>query len=65
MRPYGYKYYEMILVYVENIMIIYHLGDELVRKFCDFYKIKEESQGPHTRFLGASTEKIQAKDGRP
>ena len=63
MRPDGYDYYEMILVYVDAIMIVSHLCDELARQIGDFYKIKEGSQGPPTLYLGADTENIQTKDG--
>ena len=63
MRLDGYKYYEMILVYVNNIMIVYHLGDEVARKIGNFYKIKEGIQGLPTWYLGADTEKIQIKHG--
>ena len=59
----GYKYDEMLLDYVDDIMIVSHLGDEASRKIGDFYYIKEGSQGPPNRYLGAETEKIQTKDG--
>ena len=58
MRPYGYEYYAMLIVYVDDIMIVSRLGDEVARKVGEFYKIKERSQGPPTRYLGADTENI-------
>ena len=48
MRPDGYKYYEMLIVYVDDIMIVSHFGDEVAKQIGDFYKIKEGSQGPLT-----------------
>ena len=53
----------MILVYVDYIMIISHLGDEVPIQIGDFYKIREGSQGQPTRYLGADAEKIQTKYG--
>ena len=43
MRPDGYEYYEILIVYVDNIMIISHLGDHVAKQISDFYKIKEVS----------------------
>ena len=63
MRPGGYEYYEMLLVYVDDIMIFSHLVDEVSKQIGRFYKINEGSQGPPTRYLWADTEKIQTKDG--
>ena len=44
-------------------MIVYNLGDEVNIQLGDFYKIKEGSQGPTTRYLGADTENIQNEGG--
>ena len=49
MRPDGYNYYEMLLVYVDGIMIISHLGDEVSRQIGYFYHIKEGIQVSHMR----------------
>ena len=59
MRLYGYEYYKMIHVYVDDIMIVYYIGDEVARKIDKFYNIKEGSQGPPTRYIEADTENIQ------
>ena len=64
MRLDGYDYYEMLLVYVDDIMIVSHLGDEASKKIGNFYNIKEGDKGPHTQYLGTDTEKIQTEDGR-
>ena len=60
----GYEYYEMLLVYIGCIMIFSYLGDEVAKQMGGFYKIKEWSQGPPTRYLGADTENIQTGYGR-
>ena len=64
MRMDGYEYYEMLLVYIGGIMIVSYLGDEVAKQMGGFYKIKEWSQGPPTRYLGADTENIQTGYGR-
>ena len=38
-RPYGYEYYEMLIVYVDDLMIVFHLGDDLDRQIGNFYRI--------------------------
>ena len=38
MRSDGYEYYEMVLVYVHDIMIVNHLGHEVAKQIIDFYK---------------------------
>ena len=63
MRPDGYEYYEMLLVYVDHITIVSNLGDEVAIKIDNFHKIKEGSQGTPTWYLGADTENIQTDDG--
>ena len=40
MRPDGYNYYEMLLVYVDEIIIISHLDDQLAKQIGEFYNIK-------------------------
>ena len=62
MRPDGYEYYEIIIVYVDYIMIVSNLCDDLARRIGDYYKIKGGSQVLPMWYLGADTEKIQNKD---
>ena len=62
MRPYECYYYEMILVYVDDINFFSYLGDDVAIQISNFCNIKEGSQGPHTRYLGADTDKIQTED---
>ena len=42
-------------------MIICHLGDEVAKQICEFYKTKERSQGLPTRYLGADMGNIYTK----
>ena len=55
MRPDGYDYYEMILVYVYDIIIFSHLCDEVERQIGDFCRIKEGIQGLPKRYPWAYT----------
>ena len=41
----------MLIVCVDDIMIVSHLGDQVVKIVGDFYIIKEGSQGQPTRYL--------------
>ena len=40
-RPVGYEYYEMILVYVDDIMILSHLDDDIAKKRENFTQSKK------------------------
>ena len=53
-KPCGYKYYEYILVYVDDVLIIsQHL--EVIKAM---YELNPASVGPPTRYLGADVEKV-------
>ena len=53
----------MLLVCVDDIMIVSHLVDEVVKLVGNFYNIKEGIQGQLTRYLWEDTENIQTEDG--
>ena len=59
-----YEYYEMLLTYVDNVLIISHQGDTIAKQIGQIYKIKEGSQGPPKIYLGANNDKIQTDDGQ-
>ena len=54
----------MLLVHVDNIMIVSHLGDQEEKLTGNFYKIKYGTQVPPAQYLGVDTEKIHTKDVR-
>jgi Reverse transcriptase (RNA-dependent DNA polymerase) len=60
----GYEYYEMILVYVDDILVISHDTKEVMDKLMQLYRLKPESIGPPKRYLGATIEQVQLCDGR-
>ena len=59
----GIRYYEYLLVYVDDILCISHdtvaMMDELAARYC----LKNGSVGPPERYLGADTKITQATSG--
>jgi hypothetical protein len=49
----GFKYYEYILVYVDDLLIISHLPMLIVNTFKSPYMLKEEEVGIPKTYLGA------------
>jgi hypothetical protein len=62
-RPNGTKYYEMVLVYVDDILHLSHQPKVVMEAIGKVYRIKEGSLGPPTRYLGADISKYQMQDG--
>jgi hypothetical protein len=58
-KPDGTKYYEYILVYVDDVLIISHAPDEHLKVIQANYELNPSSIGPPTRNLGADVEKVQ------
>jgi Reverse transcriptase (RNA-dependent DNA polymerase) len=63
-KPDGFEYYEMILVYVDDILVVSHDTSATMEKLAELYRLKPESVGPPTRYLGATTEEVQLNNGR-
>jgi Reverse transcriptase (RNA-dependent DNA polymerase). len=63
-KPDGFKYYQMILVYVDNILRLSHEPGVVMDALWRSYELKEGSVGPPTRYLGANVERVQLEDGR-
>ncbi len=55
----GTKYYEYILVYVDDVLVISHAPEEHLKVIQANYKLNPSSIGPPTRYLGADVEKVQ------
>jgi hypothetical protein len=51
-KPNGYKYYEYILAYVDDILAISHDPSKILHHLSDFYRLKDGFDKP-TRYLGA------------
>ena len=57
-------HYEMILVYVDDILIFSKDPRTIMNQLGEFYELKPESVKEPDLYLGANIEKIQVKDGR-
>jgi hypothetical protein len=63
-KPDGFEYYEMVLVYVDDILHLSHDIKPTMDALRRLYELKPESCGPPTRYLGANVGKYQLEDGR-
>jgi hypothetical protein len=63
-RDDGLKYYEMLLVYVDDILVLSHKPKEALERIGEFYNIKKGSLQEPDLYLGANVEKVQMPDGR-
>jgi hypothetical protein len=59
-----YDYYEMLLVYVDNVLAISHEPKILIDAIGEYYKVKPRSDKEPDIYLGANVEKVQMPDGR-
>jgi hypothetical protein len=57
-KPDGFKYYEYILVYVDDVLIISHAPEEHLKVIAATYELNPASVGPPSRYLGADVEKV-------
>jgi len=64
MKPDGYEYYEMLFVYVNNIISVSHRAKEAIAEITKFHKAKEGSIKEPDIYLGADVAKFQLPDGR-
>ena len=57
-KPDGFKYYQYILVYVDDVLIISHAPEEHLKVIAATYELNPASVGPPSRYLGADVEKV-------
>lgn len=62
-KPNGFEYYEFILVYVDDIMVLSHDTKPTMDTLVSLYRLKEDSVGEPTRYSGANIGKYQLPDG--
>ena len=60
----GFKYYEMLFVYVDDILAVSHKATGVIKGITEFYRVKEGSIKPPDIYLGANIMKVQMTDGR-
>ena len=54
----GFKYYEYILVYVDDLLIISHSPNTHLERIQATYELNPSSIGPPSRYLGADVERV-------
>jgi len=60
----GFKYYEYIFVYVDDLLIVSKDPRHWITRLQASYELKEESVGPPETYLGAQVGQMQLPDGR-
>jgi hypothetical protein len=63
-KPDGFEYYEMVLVYVDDTLCVSHEPKVTMEEIAKIYRIKEGSLGPPERYLGADISKYQLPNGK-
>ena len=61
---YSFKYYEILFVYVDDIIAVSHKATDVIKEITAFYRAKEGSIKPPDIYLGANIMKVQMPDGR-
>jgi hypothetical protein len=60
----GFEYYEMLFVYVDDILALNHRAKDAIEEITLFFKAKEGSVKPPEIYLGANISRVQLPDGR-
>jgi len=63
-RDDGFEYYEMLFVFVDDVLALSHKAKELIQSIGEFYKVKPGSDKEPELYLGSNIDKIQMPDGR-
>jgi hypothetical protein len=58
-KPDGFEYYEMLLVYVDNILFVAFDPKLTMDAIGKLYRLKEGSVGPPEQYLGANIKRVQ------
>ena len=60
----GSEYYEFVLLYTDDILVISENGEEVLRNgIGKYFELKEESIGPPSLYLGGHMSKVQLENG--
>jgi hypothetical protein len=62
-KPCGFKYYEMVLCYVDDVMVISHIPERTIEGIQATFKLKGDKAGPPDMYLGALLEQKVNADG--
>ena len=63
-RKDGFKYYEILCVYVDNILAVLHKATDVIKEITAFYRAKEGSIKSPDIYLGANIMKVLIPYGR-
>ena len=59
-----FKHYEMLFVYVDNILAVSHKATDVIKEITAFYRAKEGSIKPTDIYLSANIMKVKIPDSR-
>lgn len=59
----GQPYYEYLLVYVDDILVVSHSPENVMKQIGNEFEIKNGEYGPLTSYLGAGVSKVQLGNG--
>jgi len=59
----GSAYYELLLVYVDDVLAVSHDPKAIMELIGKRFEIKNDEYGPPSRYLGGDIEKFHLPDG--
>ena len=62
-KPDGTRYYEMLLVYVDDILVLSHDTKPIIDGIADQFRLKEDSLRTPSQYFGATIKIFTDKDG--
>ena len=61
----GSKYWEYVLLYVDDVLIVSEHGEKVLREeLGKYFELKEESIGPPSFYLGGKLRKVTLDSGK-
>ena len=57
------NYYAYVLIYVDDIMVIRHDVESVIRRIDKYFKLKPSSIGEPNIYLGANLNKLRLENG--
>jgi hypothetical protein len=64
LRNGGTPYYEYLLVYVDDVLVVSHAPEELMKQIGSKFEIKNGEYSPPTSYLEAGISKVQLSNGK-
>lgn len=63
-RPDGHAYWEYVLLYTDDCLVVSHKGDHVLRnEIGKYFELKEESIGPPDIYLGGKLREVELQNG--